>query len=273
MMIAEIENYFFHKEGDIYAPQATAGSPWSETMQHGGPVNAIITMSIEAAAQQVDMQVARLTMDILKPVPMQPMMLKTHFVRKGGKMAVVDTFMTVAGSDEPVASGRAVLLKATQGKNILADTSGPQPEPRDSFPVEPWIPVEIAAQLPPGLHHLIQFHPSDNSERPVCWINGPAAMLQDRAMTPLEQCATTADMTTVLATRMSATQAGALSFDVMDIMNTNTSIHFARPPVGEWFAYTDHYMQVSAGYGLAGCVIYDEQGCVGQVTQNLIVNS
>lgn len=272
-MLARKQNHFFNKEGDVFSPQSAAGSPWSETMQHGGPVNAIITLSIEAVAEKVGMQVVRLTMDILKPVPMKSVQVKSHFIRRGGKMAVVDTFLTVTGSDEPVASGRAVLLKATPGRKAMVDTSGSCPESKGSLLREPWLPAEMTAQLPPGLHHLIQFYPSTKKERPACWVNCVTDMLQDRAMTPLEHCATTADMTTVLATRMCATQLGSLSFDVAEIMNTNTSIHFTRPPVGEWFAYTDHFIQVSGSYGVAECVIYDEQGCIGRVAQNLIVNS
>lgn len=272
-MLSDTENYFFNQDGDLFTPQAAAGSPWSETMQHGGPVNAIITMSIEAIAEEACMDVARLTIDILKPVPMQPVKIKSRFIRRGGKMAVVDTFLTVDGSDEPVASGRAVLLKATQGKQPVFDVFGPLPETRDSIAREPWIPEEMAADLPPGLHHLIRFHPSTNKERPICWINGDANMLQDRAMTPIEQCTTTADMATVLAARMRVTQVGVTSPDVMGLMNTNTSIHFSRPPAGKWFGFTDHFIQVSEGYGLAECAIYDEQGCIGRVTQNLIVNS
>jgi len=272
-MLSETKNYFFDKDGDLFTPKATAGSPWSETMQHGGPVNAIITMAIEEIAQTISMQVARLTIDILKPVPMKSVKVKSHFVRKGGKMAVIDTFLTVEGSDEPVASGRAVLLKATQGKKPVFDAFGSLPETRDTIAREPWIPEEIATDLPPGLHHLIRFHPSTDKERPVCWINGDADMLQDRAMTSLEQCTTTADMTTVLAARMRAIQEGVASHDAMGLMNTNTTIHFSRPPVGEWFGFTDHFIQVSDGYGLAECAIYDEQGCIGRVAQNLIVNS
>lgn len=271
-MHSEAENYFFNQDDDVFTPQAAAGSPWSETMQHGGPVNAIITMSIEAIAEETCMKVARLTIDILKPVPMKPVKVKSHFLRKGGKMAVLDTFLTVEGSDEPVASGRAVLLKAQQGQNPVFDVAGSLPESRDSIASEPWIPKEMAAGLPPGLHELIRFHPSNNKERPIFWINGDADMLQDRAMTSLEQCTTTADMTTVLAARMRVLQEGVASPAAMGLMNTNTTIHFSRPPVGEWFAFTDHFIEVNDGYGIAECAIYDELGCIGRVAQNLIVN-
>ncbi len=271
-MLSEAKSYFFHQNDDLFTPQAAAGSPWSDTMQHGGPVNAIITRSIEAIAEDVCMDVARLTIDILKPVPMKPVKVKSHYVRKGGKMAVVDTFLTVEGSDEPVASGRAVLLKARQGQQPEIDLLKPLPEARDTIAQEPWIPKEFAANLPPGLHNLIRFHPSTNQEKPIFWINGDADMLQDRPMTALEQCATTADMTTVLAARMHVLQEGNVSPEVMMLMNTNTSIHFSRPPVGEWFGFTDQFIQVSEGYGVAECAIHDEQGCIGRVIQNLIVN-
>lgn len=271
-MFSEAKNYLFSQDDDLFIPQESAGSPWSETMQHGGPVNAIITMSIEAIAQEACMNVARLTIDILKPVPMKPVKVKSHFVRKGGKMAVVDTFLTVEGSDEPVASGRAVLLKARQGQNPVFDVVGALPETRDTIATEPWIPKEMATDLPPGLHNLIRFHPSTNKERPICWVKSDADMLQDRAMTSLEQCSTTADMTTVLAARMRVLQEGVANPDVMGLMNTNTTLHFSRSPIGEWFGFTDHFIQVSDGYGVAECSIYDEQGCIGRVMQNLIVN-
>ena len=271
-MLSETKNYFFHQDEDLFTPQAVAGSPWSETMQHGGPVNAIITLSIEAIAEQACMNIARLTIDILKPVPMKPVKVKSHYLRKGGKMAVIDTFLTVEGSDEPVASGRAVLLKARPGQKPEIDVLDPLPETRDSIASEPWIPEEFAANLPPGLHNMIRFHPSTNKERPIFWINGDADMLQDRPLTALEQCATTADMTTVLAARMHVLQQDIVSPEVMGLMNTNTTIHFSRSPVGEWFGFTDPFIQVADGYGLAECAIYDEQGCVGRVAQNLIVN-
>ncbi|MGH1372087.1 MAG: acyl-CoA thioesterase domain-containing protein [Cellvibrionaceae bacterium] len=271
-MLSETEDYFFNQDDDVFTPQAAAGSPWSNTMQHGGPVNAMITMPIEKIAEEICMDVTRLTIDILKPVPMKPVKVKSHFLRKGGKMAVVDTVMTVEGSDEPVASGRAVLLKAQQGLSPVFDVAASLPETRDSIASEPWIPKEMAAGLPPGLHNLIRFHPSTNKERPVFWINGDANMLQGRAMTSLEQCATTADMTTVLAARMRVLQEGIASPAAMGLMNTNTTIHFSRPPVGEWFAFTDHFIEVTDGYGIAECAIYDEQGCIGRVAQNLIVN-
>lgn len=271
-MLSETRSYLFSKDGDLFTPHAAAGSPWSETMQHGGPVNAIITMSVEEIAQQIGMHVGRLTLDILKPVPMEPVKVTSCFIRRGGKMAVVDTLLTVEGSDDPVACGRAVLLKATQGKEPVLDTSEPIPEAKETIPGELWIPEEMAPHLPPGLHFLIRFHPSANRERPIFWVNGDADMLQDRAMTPFEQCATTADLTTVLAARMDLTRKGITKLDVMGLMNTNTTIHFSRPPVGEWFGFTDSFIQISDGYGLAECVIYDEQGCIGKVTQNLVAN-
>lgn len=271
-MLSDSKDYFFHQDNDVFTPQAAAGSPWSETMQHGGPVNAIITMSVEAIAEDCGMNVARLTIDILKPVPMKSVKIKSRFIRKGGKMAVVDTFLTLEGSDEPVASGRAVLLKAQSGQNPVFDVLAPLPESRETIAKEPWIPKEMATGLPPGLHNLIRFHPSTNKERPIFWVNGDADMLQNRPMTSLEQCTTTADMTTVLAARMRVLQEGVASPAAMALMNTNTTIHFSRLPVGEWFGFTDQFIQVSDGYGLAECAIYDEQGCIGRVVQNLIVN-
>ena len=266
-------NYLFHRDNGIFSPQRAAGSPWSETMKHGGPVNAILTMSVEEVAQDLGFQIARLTIDILKPVAMKPVGLATQLLRKGGQMAVVDAFLTVEGSDEVVASARAVLLKHLQGTEPVFDTSRAVAETRRDIASEPWIPEEVVPLLPAGMHNLIRFHPSVDKERPIYWINANVGMLQDRAMTPVEQCATVADMTTVIATRMCAVQEGNDNPNIMGLMNTNTTIHLSRPPEGEWFGFCDHFLQAADGYGVAECTLFDEQGCIGKVTQNLIVKA
>jgi len=60
-------------------------------MQHGGPVNAIIALSVESFANEIGMEISRLTFDILKPVPMEPVKEVSRFMRKGRRMAVLDT--------------------------------------------------------------------------------------------------------------------------------------------------------------------------------------
>lgn len=272
-MLPQNDSYLFHRNGEFYVPQTAAGSPWSETMQHGGPVNAIIALSVESSAKEIGMEISRLTFDILKPVPMEPIKVVSRFIRKGRRMAVLDTYLTVEGSDEPVASGRAVLLKPIVDKEPSLTTLESMPARRSSISSQPWIPKEMVSHLPPGLHLLIRFHPSTERERPVCWITGDTGMLQHRAMTALEQCATAADMTTVLAARMRLTQECIEQSDVMGLMNTNTTIHFARQPIGEWYGFTDHFISISDGYGVAECALFDEEGCIGRVAQSLIVNN
>jgi len=271
-MPAQTDSYLFHRDDDLYLPQTAAGSPWSATMQHGGPVNAIIAQSVESSAKAIGMEISRLTFDILKPVPMTAVKVESRFIRKGKRMAVLDTYLIAEGSDEPVASGRAVLFKPIVGKEPSMDTMKSLPTPRSSISSELWIPEEIARQLPPGLHLLIGFHPSTERERPVCWITASANMLQDRAMTAMEQCAAAADMTTVLAARMRLTQENIEQGSLMGLMNTNTTIHFTRQPIGEWYGFSDHFISVSDAYGVAECSLFDEVGCVGRVTQSLIVN-
>ena len=186
-------------------------------------------------------------------------------------MAVVDAFLMVAGNEEPVASARAVLLKFDQDGATEFDSSQPIPHLWNDLEPEPWIPEEMASHLPDGLHNLIRFRPFEDTKQPIYWLNADCGMLQSRAMTPIEQCATIADMTTAVASRMCIVQQEIANPNVMGVMNTNTTLHLSRPPVGEWFGFTDYFIQVVNGYGLAECVLNDERGCLGKVTQNVIV--
>jgi len=68
--------HVYERDGDNFVPTEWAGSPCSRTSQHGGPTNALMMRAAEQVAADAGKQVARLSVDTLKPIPMVPLTLR-----------------------------------------------------------------------------------------------------------------------------------------------------------------------------------------------------
>ena len=84
----------------VFSPSIHTGSPWSMTTQHGGPINALLMYGVESAALGTPKRVARLSVDILRPVPREPLRLTTRILREGRRLAVVDAALERESGDQ-----------------------------------------------------------------------------------------------------------------------------------------------------------------------------
>ena len=73
------------KDGVASATPYAAG-PWNPTMQHGGAPASLISHIVEAIPTASPMQVSCLTIDLLRPVPVGPLTVKSDVVREGKKI-------------------------------------------------------------------------------------------------------------------------------------------------------------------------------------------
>ena len=99
---------------NVYRPTRHAGSPWSESMQHGGAIIGLFAREIERASAETGMRVARLTVDLFKAVPMVTLVAETRFVREGRRIAAIESTLSPLDSDAPVARASGLLLRAQQ---------------------------------------------------------------------------------------------------------------------------------------------------------------
>ena len=105
----------YERDGRVYQPTQWAGSPWSNSHQHGGPVNALFASAAEAAVKQPGLRVVRLTVDLFRPVPLAPLALDWRFVRKGRRIANIDAELTLPEGGL-ISRASAVLLLANQNQ-------------------------------------------------------------------------------------------------------------------------------------------------------------
>ena len=262
-----MQGHLYAREGRLYSPSKWAGSPWSPKAQHGGPVNALFMRAAERAGSEVGMRVARLTVDILKPVPLEPLAVSTEFRRRGRRMAVLDAAMTRADDDTPVATARIVALR--ERDELAAAFSAPSERPAgpEGIPSRGLVPPELRDQFPPGFHLSVEIRQSRDDSGAIAWLTTPLDLVEGESMSRLERCAAICDLTAVISGQMQPVEGSTSQFSMM--LNTDTTIHLLRPPAGEWFAFSNSSVADRNGIGVAAVALHDEMGYLGRSAQTM----
>lgn len=124
-------------EGGGWEPTAYSRGPWSPDALHGGPVAALLAREAEvvggtaAGGTGVDWQPARLSIELLRPVPLAPLAVTATVTRPGRKVQLVDAELRAAGSDV-LATARLLRIRRTpepNGAPVTTADEAPPPGP------------------------------------------------------------------------------------------------------------------------------------------------
>ena len=67
----------FRVDGNGVVTSPDAAGPWDPSMQHGSPPAALAVWAAEKIPTPVPMRIARVTVDLMRPVPVAPLTLET----------------------------------------------------------------------------------------------------------------------------------------------------------------------------------------------------
>jgi acyl-coenzyme A thioesterase PaaI-like protein len=221
----------------------------------------------EQVGSEIGMRVARLTVDILRPVPMEPLAVSTQFRRRGRRMAVVDAAMTRADDDTPVATARILTLQERDELPAAFAVPSDRPPVPEGIPSRGLVPPELRDRFFPGFHLSVEIRQSRDDPGAIAWLTTPLELVAGESMSPFERCAAICDLTAVMSGQMQPGQ-GATDQPVM-MLNTDTTIHFLRPPEGEWFAFSNGFIADRNGIGVAAVALHDENGTLGRSVQTM----
>src|SRR6202162_4916143 len=79
-------NAIYRVDGDRVVTSPNAPGPWDPGMQHGSAPAALVVWAAEAIPTAVPMRIARVTIDLMRPVPVAPLTLETEVLREGRKI-------------------------------------------------------------------------------------------------------------------------------------------------------------------------------------------
>src|ERR1700761_4341912 len=126
----------YRVDGNRVISSPDAAGPWDPGMQHGSAPASLVVGAAEAIATPVPMRIARVTVDLMRPVPLAPLTLETEVLREGRKIQLCA--VRVRANGVLTVSATVLRVKLT-AESLPADVGGPAvtlPGP-DSSPDDP----------------------------------------------------------------------------------------------------------------------------------------
>ena len=108
----------FRVDGNHVVTSPDAAGPWDPNMQHGSAPAALVVWAAEAIATPVPMRIARVTIDLMRPVPVAPLTLQTEVLRAGRKIQLCAVRLL---ADGVVVVAATVLKIKTQALTLPSD--------------------------------------------------------------------------------------------------------------------------------------------------------
>jgi hypothetical protein len=255
----------FTRDGDTWHPGSLSRGPWDPRAQHGGAPSALLAHIAESVMAEPGWQVARLSVELVRPVPIAPLTAR-HSAQPSRSTTRV-TIDLLAG-DTLVARAHALMLRA-QALALPAGLPGWSPDLLLPLPQDCRDPVRI-----PGLPDGDYFHrkaiesrvAQGDAARPgpaAAWFRLIVPMVQGVPTSPAMRVAAAADFGNGLS--------WVLPVERYLFANADLSVHLHRPPVGEWVGLDAQTQADASGAGTTLSRLYDEQGPIGVAVQTLVI--
>jgi hypothetical protein len=252
----------FRVDGNRVLTSPDAAGPWDPGMQHGSAPASLVVWAAEAIPTPVPMRIARVTIDLMRPVPVAPLTLETEVLREGRKIQLCAVRLRAA---DALVVGATVLKIKTQA---LASTLPPQVA---DLPVE--LPGPDQSRVEPASFSTSPFVAgmSLRAARGRFGVPGPGAIWY-RADRPLvEGSPVSQAMRAVVAADFCNGTSAVLDFREWTFINADLTVSLARQPVGEWILLDADSWIGPDGAGLAMARLADSRGYFGRAVQSLVI--
>ncbi|KAB7740233.1 thioesterase family protein [Parvibaculum sedimenti] len=253
----------FEVKGNVAHSTAHAAGPWDPSMQHGGAPSALVAWVVENIPTAAPMQVARMTIDLLRPVPIAPLEIRSEVVREGKKIQLCGVSLFAGGKECVRASALKIRVADYPELNGVAEAAASLPSPAESAPIEEVVRRSSGFISGVEVRNAIgNFGLLSGGGPAACWFRSVRPIVAGEANTPLMRAALTSDFCNGVSS-------------VLDrgwtFLNGDLSINFARMPVGEWIALDAETWIDERGVGIAAGKLADERGYFGRAVQSLVV--
>jgi hypothetical protein len=239
----------FRRDGDLLLPHPALHSAWADNMLDGRYLCGLVAWGASAAVDDPALHPARITVDMFRPVIMEPLTVSHRVVRSGRRIVVVD--VSVARDGVEMCRGSVAWLRRTPDGTEEPAEPGPWAPP-DPTTVEPMrLTREIAYDL-----RLIT---TPGAPRPrSAWVRETRPFIDDEWASPFGRAAMAADITNFL------TNTGP---DGLTHVNADVTLTIGRLPAGDWIGLLSTTRAASDGVATAGADMYDQRGRIGQVLE------
>ena len=254
---------FYEPDGDRYLATELTRGPWDPGAQHAGPPSALLAREIERLPGSERFQVGRIALDILRPVPIGPVVVSARVLRPGRRVQLVEAELS---------DGEQVLMRATAWQleivpvELPEGTVGRPPPPRgpehgggaDFFPGAHDEGYHTAMEVTFAAGRFMELGPA------TAWLRMRVPLVAGEEPTPLQRTLVAADVGNGIS--------AALDFRQFIFVNVELTVHLERMPAGEWICVDAATLPQATGVATAESVLHDVEGRIGRAAQSLIVS-
>lgn len=251
---------FFLPDGDGFVATELTQGPWDVGAQHAGPPSALLGRALERCEARDDAMIARVTLEILRPVPIARLRTEARVLRPGRSVTLLEG--ALSDDQGPVMLARAWRIR-TQDIGASAGLEPPPPQMPDAQGDEQFFRGWDSV----GYHTAMEWRFS----RGAFLQPGPATVWM-RLRQPLVAGEEISPLVRVLAAADSGNGVSAvLDFRRYIFINTDLTVHLHRHPAGEWVRLDAKTVAQTHGVGMAESALHDEQGPLGRAVQSLLL--
>jgi hypothetical protein len=257
---AAVMQPIFRVEGNRVEVSGNAAGPWDASMQHGSAPASLVVWAAEQVPTSSPMRIARVSIDLMRPVPVAPLELQTDVLREGRKIQLCAVRLR---------AGDAVVAAATILK--IRREAVPLPDDIADLPVDLPLPETLAPE--PAAFSASPFVSgmSLRAAHGSFGVRGPAAIWYRVDWPLVGGHAVSQAMRAVVAADFCNGTSSALDFHAYTFLNADLTVNMAREPVGEWILLDAESWIGPDGAGLAMARLADERGYFGRAAQSLVI--
>jgi hypothetical protein len=259
---------FYEQAGtDTFVASPATVGPWSPRAQHGGPPSALAARAIELHEPDEGQRLARVAVDILRPVPVAKLTVRARTVRPGRRVTLVEAVMEADGQEVLHARGWRLALSSAElpAMGVARPREARPPAPSEIPPEDP-LPMFSDAQMAGYLSAIDWRFRSGGfgSEEPArVWARPRVPLIGGEELSPMGRALLIAD-------------SGSGVSAVLDparflFINVDLTVVLQRDPAGEWLLLDAATSLGDQGTGLAETILGDAAGPCGLALQTLLV--
>jgi Thioesterase-like superfamily len=256
-----VESIFERDNDGRYVATPAALGPWTDQALHGGPPTMLLAREIELVPSEREMFVARLTVELLRPVGRIPLEVRSRIARPGRKVQLVEA--SLWNGEQEVA--RATGLRIRRATVDVPQTIDPPPHPEPES-VGAW----HGGWRRGDAYHVLGVDvrgPALGEERGPgwAWFRLKLPLLPGEDPSPLIRICAAADFPNGISYVVDPRRT--------TFVNPDLSVFVIKPPVDEWVLVNARTWLEPGGTGVAEGALYDRRGRIGRSMQSLIVES
>jgi len=236
--------------------------PWHPEHQHAGPPIALVARQIERAAAALGLtHMARLTANLLRPIPIAELSVAVQTDYAGRNVAHFSAALSSGGKEV----ARFTALVQREGELAMPEGLPGHPLPRAPKPPESSQPARFPfSSRGVGYPDLMEGRVAEGEFfRGPCaiWFRMRRPLVEGETPTPIERVAVAADSGNGIS--------AILDIKRYIFVNSDLTINLLRRPEGEWICIEARTLVGPSSGGLAEARIYDATGLVGRSIQSL----